>query len=48
MVDSEAPTSACPACAAVLLVDTYELDGQRCPYCKSGKFAIDPEHYAIS
>jgi predicted RNA-binding Zn-ribbon protein involved in translation (DUF1610 family) len=48
MVDSRDPLTACPACHAVELVDTFQLDGQRCPSCKTGRFARDPGFFAIS
>ena len=48
MVDSEAPIVACPKCKAREIVDTWELSGKACPYCKTGVFVVDPEWYAIS
>lgn len=48
MLDSRAPTSECPKCGAAEIAGTYELDGRRCPYCKAGVFAADPDYHCIS
>ncbi|MEI7732892.1 MAG: hypothetical protein WCO56_25190 [Verrucomicrobiota bacterium] len=48
MVDSRAPIQACPKCSAKDIADTWELDGRQCPFCQAGKFAMDPDHFAIS
>ncbi len=48
LVDSQAPTTACPTCNASELVSTFELDGKTCPFCKTGKFSVDPEFFCIS
>ena len=47
-VDSRAPIPACPTCGAAELMDTYQLTDQRCPYCKAGAFAVDPEFRCVS
>ena len=47
-VDSRAPATACPACGAAELAHTYQLAGRRCPYCKAGAFAVDPDFHCIS
>ena len=47
-VDSRAPIAACPSCGASDIVDSYQLGGCRCPYCKSGTFAADPDFHCIS
>jgi DNA-directed RNA polymerase subunit RPC12/RpoP len=47
-VDSRAPIAACPSCGADEIIDSYELNGCRCPYCKAGTFAADPEFRCIS
>ena len=47
-VDSRAPTAECPKCTAVDIADTFQLNGQRCPYCKEGVFAVDPDFQCIS
>jgi predicted RNA-binding Zn-ribbon protein involved in translation (DUF1610 family) len=46
-VDSRAPSKHCPKCGEAASVDTFELGGQTCPYCKSGKFGA-PEPFGIS
>jgi transcription initiation factor IIE alpha subunit len=48
MVDSETPIMACLKCRAREIVDTYQLDGQSCPFCKAGMFTIDPDFHCIS
>ena len=48
MIDSRAPISACPECKDTDIVDTYHLNGKRCPYCKTGKFPDSPQFTAIS
>lgn len=48
MVDSLMPVSTCPKCHAIDIVDTYQLDGRLCPFCKAGTFVADPEFHAIS
>lgn len=47
-VDSRAPVAACPSCRASDIVRSYRLDGCRCPYCKGGAFAVDPDFHCIS
>ena len=47
-VDSRAPISVCQKCKSHDLVDTFQLDGQRCPHCKVGMFAVDPSFFTIS
>ena len=48
MVDSLAPVEACPKCGAAEIADSFDLGGQRCPYCKAGVFAADPDFDCIS
>jgi DNA-directed RNA polymerase subunit RPC12/RpoP len=48
MVDSENPAKACPGCGGKEFVDTFELEGQTCPYCKKGTFEADPGFCCIS
>ena len=38
MVDSEAPITASSKCKPSAIVDTMELAGKLCPYCKEGVF----------
>jgi DNA-directed RNA polymerase subunit RPC12/RpoP len=47
-VDSRSPTRSCPKCHSTNHVDTYELDGSPCPFCKRGTFRVDSEASAIS
>lgn len=46
-VDSRAPHDACTRCGEELLVNTWELGGKPCPYCKEGHFG-QGERSAIS
>ena len=48
MVDSEVPIAACPKCKVGKIVDTMELSGKACPYCKRGVFVVDPGWRPIS
>ena len=48
LVDSRDPTPHCPKCKSTDIADTYELDGRRCPSCKNGVFAVDPDFFCIS
>jgi len=47
-VDSEGPTTSCPACGSHNIVATFGLEGQICPSCKRGVFERDPHFLAIS
>jgi hypothetical protein len=47
-VDSRAPTDHCVSCASKNIVHLYALAGKRCPKCKLGIYAIDPDFFAIS
>jgi predicted RNA-binding Zn-ribbon protein involved in translation (DUF1610 family) len=47
-VDSRAPSAECPGCGSSEITDTYRLGGCRCPYCKAGEFAVDPDFHCIS
>ena len=38
MVDSKAPIMTCPKCKSSEIVDTMELAGKSCSYCKEGVF----------
>ncbi len=46
--DSEAPSTACPSCGAENIVDTWNLEGHPCPFCKKGSFHVDPRYRCIS
>jgi hypothetical protein len=48
MVDSVNPAKACPRCGGKKFVDTFELEGQTCPYCKKGPSKADPGFCCIS
>ncbi len=47
-VDSRAPIAECPKCKVTNIADTFRLEGQQCPYCNKGLFAIDPDFHCIS
>ena len=47
-VDSRTPTAECPKCKSGDIADTFQLSGRRCPYCKAGVFAMDPNFRCIS
>ena len=47
-IDSREPTTECPTCSAGDVADTFQLNGQRCPYCKAGVFTADPDFHCIS
>lgn len=47
-VDSRKLRVDCPKCGGKQLVCSFELEGQRCPYCSEGVFADDPEFFCIS
>jgi predicted Zn-ribbon and HTH transcriptional regulator len=46
--DSRGPNAVCPKCGGDQFIPSYQLGGQRCPYCKAGVFADDPEFHCIS
>ncbi len=48
MVDSRAPISQCPVCAATAIKSTFELKGIPCPLCKVGAFQLDHDFWRIS
>ena len=47
-VDSRSPVAKCPGCGSAETARTYKLEGRRCPYCKAGVFAVDPNDRCIS
>lgn len=47
-VDSRRRRTRCRACEAGPLVETWELAGHSCPYCRAGRFAQDPTFVAVS
>jgi DNA-directed RNA polymerase subunit RPC12/RpoP len=48
MVDSRSSLEECPKCRAADIVDTFDLKGRRCPYCKAGVFGADSGSMCIS
>ncbi len=48
MVDSRDPLQACPDCQDSRIVDTFQLSGQSCPFCKTGTFRDAPDFFLIS
>jgi len=48
MVDSLAPETTCPKCGSGDFAATFNLGGQRCPFCKNGVFTPDPNYHCIS
>jgi Zn finger protein HypA/HybF involved in hydrogenase expression len=46
--DSAAPTDRCPKCSSHQVIDLWQLDGKKCPYCKAGTFEIKTESIMIS
>ncbi|MBT3382050.1 MAG: hypothetical protein HN742_26015 [Lentisphaerae bacterium] len=47
-VDSEAPIGQCPKCTSTDISETWELAGRRCPHCKGGILAVDPDFRCVS
>lgn len=48
VVDSRAPIAHCPKCQSTEIADEFDLGGRRCPWCKAGVFARNPNFDAIS
>jgi len=48
MVDSQDPAKVCVRCESNHFVDLFKLENCTCPYCKLGKFLMDPNFYCIS
>lgn len=46
--DSRKPRGRCPRCKEPHITPTRELDGKACPFCRRGRFRLDPGLYAIS
>jgi len=46
--DSAAPLTACPTCASEEIVDMWDIEGRRCPYCRRGTFSVDSSSPMIS
>jgi len=47
-VDSRAPTDHCGRCNSKNIVHQFALAGKRCPKCKLGIYATDPNFRVIS
>lgn len=47
-VDSRAPRTNCPKCKSTDIIDTFNLQGQKCPKCKKGVIMRDPDFFIIS
>jgi DNA-directed RNA polymerase subunit RPC12/RpoP len=48
LMDSRAPVTACTGCHSTQLFSQCLLEGQRCPFCKTGTFHVDPDFFVIS
>lgn len=46
--EQESPKKKCTKCPSLLIVETWYLKGKPCPYCKRGRFGIDPTIELIS
>ncbi len=46
--DSARPLEACPVCKEDSLVNTFQLEGRRCPTCGDGVFQVDRDRGIIS
>ncbi|HSH37477.1 MAG TPA: hypothetical protein VK993_01720 [Chthoniobacterales bacterium] len=46
-VDSRDPVDRCTACGSADIRRLSALDGEPCPWCKRGRFQIDPEPFLI-
>jgi DNA-directed RNA polymerase subunit RPC12/RpoP len=42
------PKKGCTKCRSPSIIDTWLLDGKPCPYCRKGRFGIDPTTELIS
>lgn len=47
-VDSAKPITHCRKCRSEDLIDLWHLEGKPCPYCKRGRFAVDPAFFIVS
>ena len=48
MSDSRSPATSCPKCASSTLVPTWELEGRKCPRCRTGAFTVDEKGGMVS
>lgn len=47
-IDSRLDTKNCPDCSSEKVVDSFRLEGVKCPKCKNGHFARDDRFHCIS
>ena len=47
-VDSENPILSCRKCKDEALVESINLEGQTCPFCRRGSFIRDPGFWCVS
>ncbi len=47
-IDSRLDSKVCPKCGSKKVVDTFRLEGVKCPKCKKGNFARDDKFHCIS
>ncbi len=47
-VDSRLAEAVCPECGSANVVETFQLEGVKCPKCGDGRFARDRDHFCIS
>ena len=48
MVDSKTPDARCGECGSTNIMHLSDLAGHRCPACKLGVFAQDPNYFCVS
>lgn len=47
-IDSRLDPLVCPQCSSKKVVDTFCLEGVKCPKCKAGRFVSDKDFHCIS
>jgi DNA-directed RNA polymerase subunit RPC12/RpoP len=47
-IDSRLDSKVCPECRSENIVDTFNLEGVRCPKCQHGHFGRDKDFFCIS
>ena len=47
-IDSRLDSKVCPECRSENIVDTFKLEGVKCPKCEHGHFGRDKEFFCIS
>ena len=48
MIDAKVRGGRCGACRSKAVVHLFDLAGKRCPACKLGTFAVDPNFTCVS